>query len=245
MIWFVVALIVAVSYLLGSIPSGLIISRSQGIDIRAHGSKNIGATNVFRVMGKKWGLVAFFCDTFKGWLAVTLGVWMAARFGVTLELPHGHTLVKNLPPDYAGIAAALGCIVGHNFPAWLRFKGGKGVATSLGVIFGMMPLVSLIIFAVWGLVFKVTRYVSLASLAASAALPIAVVALMFFGPVQGWAAVHGWGNFYFGVVAAVMVFKRHTANICRLIAGTELRFGESKLAPAEAGETGAPQPPAP
>ena len=78
--WFVVALIVIAAYLLGSIPSGLLISKSQGIDIREHGSKNIGATNVWRTIGKKWGLLAFFCDTFKGWLAVMVGVSIAARF---------------------------------------------------------------------------------------------------------------------------------------------------------------------
>ena len=243
MIWLVVALIVVVSYLLGTIPSGLLISKSQGIDIREHGSKNIGATNVWRTMGKKWGLFAFLCDTFKGWLAVIIGVWIAAHFGVTVALPHLKFEMKYLPPDYAGIAAALGCIMGHNFPIWLRFKGGKGVATSLGVIIGMMPLVSLIIFAIWGIVLKLTRYVSLASIVAALSLPIAVVVLLMFGPSNGWASVHGWGNFYFGVAAAGMVFKRHTANIKRLIAGTELRFGDPK--PAAASEAAAPEPPAP
>lgn len=232
MIWLVVALIVAVCYLLGSIPSGLIVSQSQGLDIRAHGSKNIGATNVWRVMGKKWGLLVFACDTFKGWLAVVVGVALAEKLGVTVALPHGHTEIKHLTTDYAGIASALGCIMGHNFPVWLRFKGGKGVATSLGVIVGMMPLVSLIIFAVWGLVFKISRYVSLASIVGALALPVAVVLLLFFGPSEGWAAVHGWGNFYFGVAASIMVIKRHTANIQRLLAGTELRFGDPKPSPA-------------
>ena len=241
MIWLGVALIVVVSYLLGSIPSGLLISKSQGIDIREHGSKNIGATNVWRTMGKNWGLLAFLCDTFKGWLAVTVGVSLATHFGSTVELPHDHSYVKYLPPDYAGITAALGCILGHNFPIWLRFKGGKGVATSLGVIIGMMPLVSIIIFAVWVVVLKLTRYVSVASLVASLSLPIAVVALLFFGPTEGWAAVHGWGNFYFGVVAASLVFKRHIPNIKRLMAGTELRFGEPKPAPEPSAEAD-PQP---
>ena len=246
MIWLVVALIVVVSYLLGTIPTGLLISKSQGIDIREHGSKNIGATNVWRTMGKKWGLLAFLGDTFKGWLAVTIGVALAAHFGATIQLPHGHTEIKHLPPDYAGIAAALGCIMGHNFPIWLGFKGGKGVATSLGVIIGMMPLASIIIFAVWGIVLKLSRYVSLASIVAALSLPIAIVALRFFGPAQGWASVHGDGYFYFGVAAAIMVFKRHTANIKRLIAGTELRFGEPK--PAEPKSEDAPpvaEPPQP
>ena len=224
MISLLVAAILLASYLLGSIPCGLLISQSQGLDIREHGSRNIGATNVWRVMGKKWGLLAFVGDTAKGWLAVLLGMWLAARWSVTLDLPHGHIL----PPDLAGITAALGCILGHTFPVWLRFKGGKGVATSLGVILGMMPLAALIDFAIWGMVFKVSRYVSLASIVAAGALPVAVIGLMFFGPAQGWGAVHGWGNFYFAVAAAALVIKRHTANLQRLRAGTELRVGAPK-----------------
>ena len=214
--------ILLASYLLGSVPSGLLISKAQGLDIREHGSKNIGATNVWRVMGKKWGLLAFVCDTAKGWLAVRLGVWLAGSFPATDHLLHGRTALHFLPADYAGIAAALGCILGHNFPVWLRFKGGKGVATSLGVIIGMMPLASLIIFAIWSLVLKVTRYVSLASLVAAACLPVVVIVLFFLG----W--IHGWANFYFAVAAAALVIKRHTPNIRRLRDGTELRFGTPK-----------------
>lgn len=231
MIWLIVAAILLASYLLGSIPCGLLISKTQGLDIREHGSRNIGATNVWRVMGRKWGLLAFVGDTAKGWLAVLFGMWLAARWSVTLDLPHGHTAEKFLPSDFAGITAALGCILGHTFPVWLRFRGGKGVATSLGVILGMMPLAALIDFAIWGVVFKVTRYVSLASIVAAVALPVAVIGLMFFGPAQGWGAVHGWGNFYFAVAAAALVIKRHTANIQRLRTGTELRVGAPKPAP--------------
>jgi glycerol-3-phosphate acyltransferase PlsY len=226
--WLVVAVIVIAAYLLGSIPSGLLISQSQSLDIREHGSKNIGATNVWRVMGKKFGLLAFFCDTFKGWLAVIIGVSIAARWGYGVPIARGKTAIEFLARDYAGIAAALGCILGHNFPVWLRFKGGKGVATSLGVIIGMMPLVSLIIFAIWGLVLKASRYVSLASIVAAASLPVIVLAMMFVGPAS---AIRGWGYFYFAVAAAILVVKRHVPNIQRLIAGTELRFGDPKPAP--------------
>ena len=230
--FFLVASIVIAAYLLGSVPSGLLISKSQGLDIREHGSRNIGATNVWRVMGKKWGLLAFVCDTAKGWLAVTLGVALAARFPVTEHLLHGKTALHHLPPDYAGITAALGCILGHNFPVWLRFKGGKGVATSLGVIIGMMPLAALLTFLVWGVVFKVSRYVSLASIVAAVVLPVIVIAMFFLG----W--IHGWANFYFAVAAAALVIKRHTANIQRLRTGTELRFGTPK--PAETTTEGQP-----
>src|SRR3954469_8355940 len=103
----------------------------------------------------------------------------------------------------------------------------------------MMPIVSLIIFAVWGLVLKLTRYVSLASIIAAISLPISVVALLLFGPSQGWAAVKGWGNFHFSVLACLLVVKRHVPNIKRLLAGTELRFGDPKPAP----ESPASEPP--
>ena len=221
-----VATIVILAYLLGSIPCGLLVSRTQGIDIRLHGSKNIGATNVWRVLGKKWGLATFLCDVGKGLLAVLVGKWLAERWGWTVPLPHGHERIDHLAPDFAGIAAAMGCIIGHNFPVWLGFKGGKGVATSLGVIFGMMPLAALLVFAIWGVVFKLSRYVSLASLVAAVALPVVVVGLLFSG------GLHGWGNFYFSVVATLLVIKRHRSNIARLLAGTELRFGTTEAEPA-------------
>ncbi len=239
--WLVVALIVLASYLLGAIPSGLLISKSQGIDIREHGSKNIGATNVWRTMGRKWGILAFLCDTLKGWLAVTIGMGLAARWGYHVPVARGHFELHHLENDFAGIAAALGCILGHNFPIWLRFKGGKGVATSLGVVIGMMPLVSIIIFAVWGVVLKLSRYVSLASIVAATSLPITVVVLLLFGPAEGWAAVKGWGNFHFAVLAWLLVIKRHVPNIKRLLAGTELRFGD----PKPAAEAPVPEPPQP
>jgi glycerol-3-phosphate acyltransferase PlsY len=233
----VVGCIVVTSYLLGSIPFGLIVSKSQGLDIREHGSKNIGATNVWRVMGKKWGLTTFICDVLKGLAAVLLGKWIAAHWAIHVPLPHGHERIEHLAGDFAGIAAAMGCILGHNFPVWLRFKGGKGVATSLGVIFGMMPLAALLTFAVWGVVFKVSRYVSLASLLAAVALPIIVVGMLFFG------GLHGWGNFYFAVAAALLVIRRHRENIARLVAGTENRFGTKPATTAAPGETSdSPQP---
>jgi glycerol-3-phosphate acyltransferase PlsY len=229
----VIFIIVAVqAYLLGSIPFGLLVSRSQGIDIRTVGSGNIGATNVWRFVGRKWGLITFIADALKGWLAVTIGHAIATRM-----LPPGvHDFA------YFGIAAAIGCIIGHSFPVWLGFKGGKGVATSLGVIFGMMPLASIIDFAIWGIVFKVSRYVSLASIVAALALPVVVIGLLFTG------GIHGWANFYFACAAGLLVIFRHRDNIKRLVEGSEHRFGTPKpdAAAAEAEEPTAtdPAPPA-
>ncbi|MGV3532455.1 MAG: glycerol-3-phosphate 1-O-acyltransferase PlsY, partial [Chthoniobacteraceae bacterium] len=214
MIPVIIALIVIQAYLLGSIPFGLLVARSQGMDIRQHGSGNIGATNVWRVLGKKYGLITFFFDAAKGWLAVIIGMKLAAMFAPGIARTPADTAA------YAGIAAALGCIIGHSFPLWLGFKGGKGVATSLGVVFGMLPLASLVIFAVWGLVLKLTRYVSLASIIAALSLPVTVLAMLFLG----W--VEGWGLFYFALAACLLVVFRHRENMRRLMAGTESRFGK-------------------
>ena len=216
----VIAVIALLAYLLGSVPFGLIVGKTQGIDVREHGSRNIGATNVWRVMGKEFGLITFVFDLGKGWVAVFLGQCIALAWEIYVELPHLKAQTIHLDPGYAGITAAIGCILGHNFPVWLRFKGGKGVATSLGVIFGMMPLAALIVFAIWGVVFKVSRYVSLASLVAAVALPLTVIGLMFAGQIRGWA------YFYFACAAAILVVRRHRENIRRLVAGTENRFGK-------------------
>ena len=182
-------------YGLGSIPFGLLAGRWHGIDIREHGSRNIGATNVWRVLGRKVGLPVFFCDMGKGLFSVLLARWF-----------HGP-----LEPDLAGIFAAGGCILGHSFPVWLRFHGGKGVATSIGVLIGMMWIASLLTFLVWGIIFKLTRYVSLASIVAALMLPVWVIVLLMLGLMQGQYL------FYFGTAAALLVTLRHTANIRRLL----------------------------
>src|SRR5258708_24191159 len=184
MIWI---LIVIVSYLLGSIPSGYLVAKAHGIDIRQHGSKNIGATSVLRVMGKKWGYLVFFCDALKGFVSVKVGFSLAGSFGATVTL--------------AGLVAALCCILGHNYPVWLSFKGGKGVATSTGVVIALFPVVIVLLAGiVWLLVFLLGRYVSLASISAAVALPIAVA---LFGP---YARVYDyWPLLCFLVLAARFV----------------------------------------
>ncbi len=223
------AVIALLAYLLGSIPFGLLIARTQGVDIRTQGSGNIGATNVWRVLGKKWGLLTFFCDALKGLASVLLAKWIATHWLATVALPHDQSKMVMLEPAAAGIAAAVACILGHSFPVWLRFKGGKGVATSLGVIIGMMPLATVIVFAIWGIVFKLSRYVSLASILAAVALPVVVIVFLFANWMQGWA------YFYFALVASLLVILRHRSNIQRLMAGTENRFGSPKPAPAQGG----------
>jgi acyl phosphate:glycerol-3-phosphate acyltransferase len=215
----VIATIALFAYLLGSIPFGLLVARSHGIDIRQHGSGNIGATNVWRVLGKKWGIITFAADLLKGLLAVIIGQWIATHWAIHVPLPRGHVRIDHFDPGFAGIAAALGCVLGHSFPLWLGFKGGKGVATSLGVILGMMPLAALVAFALWAVVFKLSHYVSLASVIAAVALPVIVMALLFLG----W--LHGWAHFHFAVAAGGLVVLRHRTNLRRLVEGTEHRFG--------------------
>jgi glycerol-3-phosphate acyltransferase PlsY len=117
------------------------------------------------------------------------------------------------------VIAAMACILGHSFPAWLRFKGGKGVATSLGAIIAMMPLVSAIIFGLWAILFALTRYVSLASIVAAAAFPVSAAFFHPSAPILGFA-----------VISAILVITLHKGNIQRLLAGTERRFGRSKEA---------------
>lgn len=192
-------------YLLGSVPFGLIAGKLHGIDIREHGSRNIGATNVWRVCGWKLGLPVFLLDALKGAAAVWLARWLAQRFFGA--------------PDWCSVGGAMACILGHSFPVWLRFVGGKGVATSLGAIIALMPIVSAIIFGVWALLFALTRYVSLASIVAAAAFPVS--AFFFHGspPVLGFA-----------IISAALVIGRHKGNIQRLLAGTERRFGKKKEA---------------
>lgn len=195
------------AYLFGSIPVGYIAGKVAGVDVRTKGSGNIGATNVLRVLGKRYGYTVFFFDAFKGFVAVRLALFVAHLTG----FPAGYA-------EYLGIAAALFCVVGHTFPVWLRFKGGKGVATSAGAIFGLVPIAAVTIFLVWLLVFQITRYVSLASVIAAVALPITVGVLIHYKIVQGI------GLLYFTMGMTLLVVWSHRSNFARLAAGTEQRF---------------------
>jgi acyl phosphate:glycerol-3-phosphate acyltransferase len=183
----------AFGYLLGSIPFGLLLTRAAGLgDVRSIGSGNIGATNVLRTGNKGLAAATLLLDALKG----TAAVLIAGRWG--------------LDP---AMAAGLGAFLGHLFPVWLRFKGGKGVATYLGVLGGLAWKVLLIFAAAWLLVAFLTRYSSLAALVAAVAVP---VALLLFGQYE-------LAGFFAGM--SVIVFVTHRANISRLLAGTESRIG--------------------
>ncbi|MEN3369829.1 MAG: acyl phosphate:glycerol-3-phosphate acyltransferase [Verrucomicrobiota bacterium] len=205
---FVTALTIAfLGYLFGSFPTGYFVGRLAGVDIRSVGSGNIGATNVLRVLGKRWGYTVFFVDAFKGFAAVRLALFIARQ----MPNPAHH-------PEYFGIIAALLCIVGHTFPVWLRFKGGKGVATSAGALFGLMPMVVPFVVLAWIAIFEITRYVSVASIIASVSLPVAVWLFLRWGFLEGPALL------YFSLAIAGLVLWRHRPNFSRLLNGTEQRF---------------------
>ena len=198
-------LIVVLSYLVGSIPWGYLFARSKGIDISQHGSGNIGAANVLRVMGKKWGYLVFLCDFFKGFLSVKLGSLIAAYFLAD--------------PVLGSVIAAIACVLGHNYPIWLGFKGGKGIATLAGGILSLFPLVFVSFGVVWIAVFLIGRYTSLASISAAVALPIAV-SLTVARTKTDFPLLVG-----FSVLMGALAVWRHRGNIVRLLNGTENRFG--------------------
>ena len=199
-------LILVFSYLLGSIPFGLIISRAKGVDIRSKGSGNIGATNVFRSVGKSFGLLCFVLDFLKG----LVSAWVFPVVMLTEEMLEAH-------PSFPLLAGAF-AILGHNFPVWLKFKGGKGIATSAGVIAAVAPLSFLAALVIWVGTMVLSRIVSLASILA--AIGVAVSGWVFYSDQPVVAVILT----FLGIVAVI----RHRSNIQRLLKGEEHRFGKKK-----------------
>ncbi|HXX15791.1 MAG TPA: glycerol-3-phosphate 1-O-acyltransferase PlsY [Candidatus Eremiobacteraceae bacterium] len=200
-----ILLLVLGAYLLGSIPFGLIFAKIfGGKDVRQHGSGNIGATNVSRVAGPVAGVLTLLFDTGKGAVAVLI----AAR-GAEHEAS-------------AMIFAGIGALLGHCFPVWLKFKGGKGVATALGMYVALCPLATLAAVVVFLLVVAFWRYISLGSLSAAAAMPLLVYFL--WAPGHAPPLVVTLGTLF----AAALLFYKHDANLQRLLDGTEPKFSWSK-----------------
>ena len=203
-----------IAYLLGSVPTGFLVAKARGIDIRTVGSGNIGATNVFRILGKTAGALVLLADAAKGCLAVLVvarlvGDWCYPGAGAQAR-------------EWFRLAAGVAAILGHNYTCWLHFKGGKGVATSAGVLVALIPLALLIGLGIWLVVFALSRYVSLASISAALVLPFAAWAL---GESKTMIAVTA-------ALAALAIYK-HKANIKRLMNGTENRIGREKATPSD------------
>lgn len=209
--YFVIALL---AYLLGSIPFGyVLVLLFRKEDIRSKGSGNIGATNVVRSGAKGLGALTFLLDTLKGYVAVLAGVWV-------LRLPG----LQPVPPQNAIALGAFVAILGHIFPAWLGFKGGKGVATAFGVFLALAWLPAVSALGVFILIFAFSRYVSLASILAAIAFPI--FALVFPHP-----AYNIWLTAVILIVPVIVIVK-HRQNISRLLHGTEYRFGKTRTTAA-------------
>jgi len=195
-----------VGYFLGSFPSGFIVGRIAGIDVRQAGSGNIGATNVTRLLGKRTGYLVFVLDFTKGALATILAMFLATNSGAREEIVE----------LYAAVGGVFS-VIGHSYPIWLSFKGGKGVATSIGMLFGLNWAAALIVCVVWFVTFQLTRYVSLASIAAALALPGAIGAMLLLGQLTTPVLL------YISLGLAALVILRHRSNLSRLFNGTEPR----------------------
>jgi len=215
-VWAYIVTVMA-AYLLGSIPTGFLVAKAKGIDIRTVGSGNIGATNVFRALGTPAGVTVLVIDALKGWVAVVL----VSRLVYHWLWPDSSPQER----EWLAICAGIAAILGHNYTCWLHFKGGKGIATSAGVLVALVPLSLLIILSLWILVFAFTRYVSLASIAAAFTLPFAA-----------WFTKESLSMILVTAGMAALAIYKHKGNIQRLLAGTESRIGSKKttVAPAEA-----------
>ena len=185
---------IAAAYLVGGIPFGYLIGRLRGVDVRKVGSKNIGATNVFRTVGKKWGLLAFACDVLKGLLPTVA----AKAFGG--------------PALWVGVA----CVVGHMLTPYMKFNGGKGVATAFGMLIGLLPGLVGVAFALFAVVFACSHYISLGSCAAAAFLAVAV-----WFPVFGSPGRADLPQCVLVAFVALFVLWKHRANVGRLVRGEE------------------------
>jgi len=202
--------VIALAYFLGSVPFGVLIATAHGKDLRSIGSGNIGATNVARALGKKWAYVCFVLDCLKGLVPMLI-----ARL-----------FVRELTVVVLSLWLAVGCaaILGHIFPIYLRFKGGKGVATSLGVVLGLYPYYTgpgIIAIIIWAGVVLIWRYISLASITAAVAFPISlIVSIAVFGD---WRLAQLWPLIVVALVMGLLVIVRHAENIKRLLEGSETK----------------------
>jgi glycerol-3-phosphate acyltransferase PlsY len=195
------------AYLLGSIPTGYLVARARGVDIRQVGSGNIGATNVFRILGRTAGVMVLAIDFLKGWLACSVLV----AWTITVGVPPGAGRAADV--ETLTLLAGVCAVLGHIYTCWLRFKGGKGIATSAGVLTALVPWALVVLLVVWTIVCILTRYVSLASVAAAVTLPFAV-----------WLTGGSLTLILVTAGLSSLAIYKHRANIRRLTDGTEPRL---------------------
>jgi len=209
-----------VAYMLGSIPSGFLVAKAKGVDIRCVGSGNIGATNAMRVLGKPAGIFVLLMDALKGFGACILGMFICSNYCNQSGGLHYGSNSFSLPPQDAikhfALIAGIFAVLGHNYTCWLRFKGGKGIATTAGVYLALAPWALLVALAVFILATLLTRYVSVGSILGAIALPAAV---WIMSPENLWL------GFATTALGALAIYK-HKSNLQRLLAGTENRLGK-------------------
>ena len=204
----ITVLLILIAYVLGSIPNALWVGKTfKNIDVREHGSKNTGSTNAARVLGAKLGIFTLILDILKGALPTYLGIVLGANLLTRI------TGIDKLDVIVIGMAA----ILGHTFSLFLKFKGGKAVATTLGVFLVLVPYAILILLVVFFVIFALTKYVSLASIVSAVALPITVYLTTRHIPLT-----------VLGIIIGLLVIIRHKENIKRLINGTESKLTFSK-----------------
>lgn len=216
--WFLLIGPVLVAYLLGSIPFAYIIAKAYGKDLHRIGSGNIGATNLARALGRRWGIVCFLLDMLKGLLPMLCAGFILKRHILQIGMTDGQFLWYWLIIGFA-------CVAGHLWPVYLGFKGGKGVATSFGVALGLWPYMTICAIgalAIWLIVVMIWRYVSLASISSAISLPILLSVAITLR--QDWSMAVLWPLVLVAVSIATLVVLMHKANIRRLLAGTEPRI---------------------
>jgi glycerol-3-phosphate acyltransferase PlsY len=224
----------AISYFLGSIPFGLLVGLAKGVDPRKAGSGNIGATNVARLLGGRYFALVFTLDLLKSLIPMLIAYFLLRRADLTSDqLDSKHLL--------AWLLVGFSAIVGHMFPIYIRFKGGKGVATSAGLILGLWPyytLPALVAFAVFLIVFFTWRYVSLASIASALSFPLAylIAAIIFRWPITNQQLP----LLIFAIVVAGLIVYKHRTNIARLRAGTEQPMKRRATSPSTSPSPGTP-----
>ena len=200
----IAAIFIVATYLIGAIPFGFLIGKLRGVDVRTVGSKNIGATNVFRTVGKGWGLVAFVCDVSKGFFpTLTAKLWVAD---------------PELIPDWPWLPIVVGvsAVLGHMLTPYMKFKGGKGVATAFGMLLGLIPGLVGTAFAVFAVVFALSHYISLGSCISAAFLAVAI-----WFPILGTQGAKELPQCILVTLISVFIIFKHRSNIGRLVKGTE------------------------
>ena len=204
----IIAIWIVGAYLIGGIPFGFLIGKMRGVDVRTVGSKNIGATNVFRTVGKKWGLIAFVCDVLKGLLPTLAARHFAAE------------------PSWLPLCVGVATVVGHMLTPYMKFRGGKGVATAFGMMLGLIPALVGTAFAIFAIVFACSHFISLGSCVSAAFLAVAI-----WFPILGTCGSADLPQCVLVTLIALFIIWKHRSNIGRLVHGNENKiylFGKSK-----------------